>query len=87
MALLAGAFAAASYLVAVGLQTGGSGPAAAGLALLAFPLGMVVAGPAAGRLADRYSPRAVAIAGGVLAAVGFAVLAGLPDAESWNPVD
>ncbi|OLL70044.1 putative transmembrane efflux protein [Pseudonocardia sp. Ae168_Ps1] len=87
VALLAGAFAAASYLVAVGVQAGGSGPAAAGLALLAFPLGMVVAGPAAGQLADRYSPRAVAIAGVVLAAVGFALLAVLPDAESWNPVD
>nr|WP_062401741.1 MFS transporter [Pseudonocardia sp. AL041005-10] len=55
VALLAGAFAAASYLVAVGVQAGGSGPAAAGFVLLAFPLGMVVAGPPAGRLADRFS--------------------------------
>lgn len=87
VALLAGAFAAASYLVAVGLQAGGSGPAAAGLALLAFPLGMVVAGPPAGRLADRFSPRAVAVAGVVLAAVGFTLLAALPDGEPWTPVD
>lgn len=86
VALLAGAFAAASYLVAVGLQAGGSGPAAAGFVLLAFPLGMVVAGPPAGRLADRFSPRAVAVAGVALAAVGFALLAALPDGE-WTPVD
>ncbi|MEU9821148.1 MFS transporter [Pseudonocardia alni] len=86
VALLAGAFAAASYLVAVGLQAGGSGPAAAGFVLLAFPLGMVVAGPPAGRLADRFSPRAVAVAGVALAAVGFALLAALPDGE-WTPID
>ncbi len=87
VALLAGAFAAASYLVTVGLQAGGSGPAAAGFVLLAFPLGMVVAGPPAGRLADRFSPRAVAVAGVALAAAGFALLAALPDVGSAAPVD
>lgn len=87
VALLASAFAAAGYLVAVGLQAGGSGPAAAGLTVLAFPLGMVVAGPVAGRLADRFSPRAVAVAGVALAAVGFALLAALPEAGAWVPAD
>lgn len=87
VALLAAAFAAASYLVAVGLQAGGSGPAAAGLVVLAFPLGMVVAGPAAGRLTDRFSARAVAVAGVALAAVGFASLAALPEAGAWTPAD
>ncbi|ANY08474.1 MFS transporter [Pseudonocardia sp. HH130630-07] len=85
--LLAVAFAAASYLVAVGLQHCGTGPAVTGLTLLAFPLLMAVAGPVAGRLADRLGPRPVAVAGAALAAAGFGLLATLPALGSWEPAD
>ncbi|OLT16973.1 hypothetical protein BJF78_13630 [Pseudonocardia sp. CNS-139] len=71
--LLAAAFTAASYLVAV--RPGQVDATTAGLVLLAFPLMMGLTGPVAGRLADRFGARPVAVAGAVVAATGFGLLA------------
>ncbi|WP_432094085.1 MFS transporter [Streptomyces sp. bgisy100] len=81
---LGAAFAAVHYVTALHLQRDdGLSASVTGLTLLAFPLGMALAGPVGGRLADRWSPRPVAVAGGVLVAVGFVLLAA---GDGWQPV-
>ncbi|WP_234430950.1 MFS transporter [Streptomyces sp. NRRL F-4489] len=82
--LLAAAFAAVHFLLAIHLQRAeGVSASATGLALLAFPAAMAVAGPVGGRLADRFGARPIAVTGAALVTVGFGLLAA---AGAWPPL-
>jgi MFS family permease len=58
---------------------------AAGLVVLAFPLGMLVGGPAGGLLADWWGTRRSAVTGAALFAAGLALA--VPLGGSWGPAD
>jgi MFS family permease len=58
---------------------------AAGVTILAFPVGMAVMGPVGGFLGDWWSPRWTAVLGAVLFTVGLLVL--LPMDRSWGLAD
>lgn len=58
---------------------------AAGLVVLAFPLGMLAGGPAGGLLADWWGTRRTAVTGAALFAAGLVL--SIPLGRSWSPVD
>jgi DHA2 family multidrug resistance protein-like MFS transporter len=82
--MIALAFAAMSYLVALHLQVSeGVSAATTGLTLLTFALAMGLAGPLGGRLADTWGARRVAVVGAALVACGLSLL--LTVDEPWEP--
>jgi MFS family permease len=87
-ALLLSVTAAASidFVVTFYLQRVlGASPSAAGLTLLAFPIGMVAAGLLGGVLADRWNARRAAMLGLLLLVAGMLLL--LPLGEGWTLTD
>ncbi|MEQ4305166.1 MFS transporter [Plantactinospora sp. B6F1] len=63
----------------------GESVSAAGVTILAFPVGMAVMGPVGGFLGDWWSHRRTALLGAVIFTVGLALL--LPMDDSWGPTD
>jgi MFS family permease len=63
----------------------GLSAAAAGTAILAFPLGMVVAGPVGGRLADSWGAARTSTLGILVTTLGTVLL--IPLGTGWSPVD
>ncbi|MGH3661561.1 MAG: MFS transporter, partial [Micromonosporaceae bacterium] len=63
----------------------GESMSAAGVTILAFPVGMAVMGPVGGFLGDWWGSRRTAVLGAVVFTVGLALL--LPMNGSWGPAD
>lgn len=61
-----------------------AGPLMAGLAMLPAIIPSAVISPIAGGLADRFGPRRPAVAGSIMAAMGYAWIAGAARAESYG---
>jgi MFS family permease len=82
--LLYGGFGAAFFLLPFQLiRTHGYTPTAAGAALLPMSIGLAVLSPIAGRIASRIGARVLLIAGPLLMAAGFVLLATLASADSY----
>jgi len=74
--LLYAAFGGALFLLPFELiRAHGFAPAAAGAALLPLSLGLAALSPVSGRIASRLGARTMLLAGGLLVAAGFALLA------------
>lgn len=58
---------------------------AAGLVVLAFPVGMLIGGPAGGLLADLWGTRRTAVSGAAMFAIGLALA--IPLGQSWSPAN
>ncbi|MDB5424837.1 MAG: transporter [Phenylobacterium sp.] len=82
--LLYAAFGAAFFLLPFELiRAHGYAPTAAGAALLPMSVGLAVLSPLAGRIASRIGARVMLIAGPLLVAAGFILLAVLADAGGY----
>jgi EmrB/QacA subfamily drug resistance transporter len=82
--LLYGAFGAAFFLLPFELiRAHGYSPSAAGAGLLPMSVGLAVLSPLAGRIASRIGARPMLIAGPLLVALGFALLAILSQEGSY----
>jgi len=86
--VLYAAFGGALFLLPFELiRSQGYTPSAAGAALLPLSVGLAVLSPLAGRIAGRIGPRIMLIAGPLLVAVGFLLLALLSNAGGyWTSV-
>lgn len=82
--VLYAALGAAFFLLPFELiRAHGYAPSAAGAALLPMSVGLAVLSPIAGRVASRIGPRPLLVAGPLLVAAGFGLLAALASAKSY----
>ncbi|WP_206515513.1 MFS transporter [Georgenia faecalis] len=82
--LIYAALGAVTFFLVLQLQVvAGYGPLAAGAATIPFTLLLLVFSPRVGTLLDRTGPRPLMTLGPALAAVGVALLAGIPDDASY----